>query len=314
MKIFLVLILTFLNLFSLELNSAIKTYKASGSVVDLVQKENLLYASTDVGIVNIFDIKTGKIVRNIKVKKIKDFMGDEVESKIFSVDILENKILILSQSEQGFRRLYIETDKKKELIIDTSASLAIAKAKFINKNTVLLALLSNELISYNIKTKKQNWKIQVSGARFSNFVLNENRDKVIVADESGDLKEHSTKNGKLIKKFEGKNLDNVFQVDTKNGVIATAGQDRRVVIYTPVTVYYKKSTFLVYSVGLSASGNRVAYSSDEKNNVTVFDTNTRDELGTFGKNKMIITNIVFMNENEFFVSSDDSLINLYEIK
>lgn len=38
--------------------------------------------------------------------KIKDFLGDVIDSKIYSVDVLE-KYLILSQGEQGGRNLDI---------------------------------------------------------------------------------------------------------------------------------------------------------------------------------------------------------------
>jgi len=313
MKIFLLVSFLVFSVFASEIKP-FKTYNASSSVVDLIYVDKTLYATTDEGIVNIFDPKSTKRIGKITVPKVKDFMGDEVNSKIYSIDIINKKIMLLSQTKQGFRRIHIIDAGKKELIIDASMQLAIAKAKFLDENTLILALLSNELISYDIKAKKQNWKFQVSGARFSNFVLNEDRSEVIVADESGDLKVYKTLDASFVKKLAGKNLDNVFQVDTKNGVIATAGQDRRIVIYDEYSAYYKKSSFLIYSVGLSPSGKRVAYSSDENNNVTVFNTETKENLGVFGGNKMTLTNIVFINEDEFFVSSDNSLIYLYKIK
>lgn len=291
-----------------------KSYKADGAVVDMLFANKHLYVSTDAGTVDIFDIKTTKKIQTIEVEKIKDFVGDEVDSKVYSVDVLDNFILVLSQASGGFRRVDIHHDGKRERVIEASDSLAIAKAKFLNKNTIILALLSNEIISYDIKKRKRNWTFQASGAKFSNFALDETRAKIVIADESGDLKIHATKDGKFIKKLSGENLDNVFQVDIKNGVIATAGQDRRVVVYEPFSAYYKLAPFLIYSVGLSPSGKRVAYASDEDNNVIVFNTTTKEDIVTLGGNKMTISNIVFMNENELFVSSDDNTINFYKIK
>jgi WD40 repeat protein len=243
-------------------------------------------------------------------------MGDEVDSKIYSVDVLDNQVLLLSQAKNGFRRVHIYKDKKLELIIPYTKNLTISKVKFLNKDTILLGMLSNELISFNLNTKAYNWSIQVSGAKFSDFALSENKDEAIVADESGSLKIHNMKDGKLINLLEGQNLDNVFQIDYKNGIIATAGQDRRVVIYAYKfdSAYYQSSSFLIYSVGLSPSGKRVAYSSDENNNITVFNTITKSVLGKFGGNKMTLSKILFLNENEFLVSSDDKTINLYKIK
>jgi len=297
----------------------IKQYIASGAVTDIIVNNSKLYSATNAGSVDIFDIKSKKLLEKIKVEDIHDFTGDKVSSKIYSIDIIDNQLLILSQAMQGFRRVHIYKNKKLEVVIPYTKSLTIAKAKFIDKDNILLGMLSNELVSYNIKTKSYNWSIQVSGAKFSNFVFDEKKTQVIVADESGNLKIHDIKDGKHIKTLKGKNLDNVFQVDYKNGIIATAGQDRRVVIYAPkfnsaYSGIYKTSSFLIYSVGLSPSGKLVGYSSDENNNITVFNTITKSTVGKFGGNKMTLTNILFLNEKEFLVASDDKTINLYKIK
>ena len=106
-----------------------------------------------------------------------------------------------------------------------------------------------------------------------------NKTEIVVADESGELQIYNTKSSKHIKTLSGQNLDNVFAVDYKNEIIATAGQDRRVVVYNMNynSAYYKTSNFLIYSVGLSPSGKFVAYASDENNNVTVFKKNTKSK-------------------------------------
>ena len=316
MKALLILGLLFNFLYALNIKPPTSQFESSGSVVDLIIRDGLLYSATDASCVDIFNIETKKIINTIKVDKITDFIGDLIDSKVYSVDVIGNKIMILSQAEKGYRRVHIQANNNLELIIPFSDKLYIAKAKFIDENTLVLALLSNEIISYDISTKKQNWRVQVSQSKFSNFVLNEKKDEIIVADESGDLKILSTADGLQKKKLTGQNLDNVFQVDYKNSIIATAGQDRRVVIYNTEynSAYYKTASFLIYSVGLSPSGKIVAYSSDENNNITVFKTNTKSIIGTFGGNKMTLTHIVFINENEFFVSSDSNTINMYKIK
>ena len=291
-------------------------YISSGAVTDIVYKDKKLYSATDASCVDIFDVSSKKILKKIKVSQIKDFMGDIIDSKVYSVDIYENKILILSQAQSGARRVHIYENDKLELVIPYTDKLFIAKAKFLDADTILLGLLSNEIISYDIQKKKSNYRVAISQSKFSNFVLNEDKSQVVIADESGDLKLHNTKDASFISELSGQNLDNVFQVDIKNGVIATAGQDRRVVIYVPKfnSAYYKTANFLIYSVGLSPSGKIVAYAHDENNNVALFNTITKSKLGTFGGNKMTLTSILFINEKEFFVSSDDKTINMYKIK
>jgi hypothetical protein len=314
-NIFLVLILIS-SLFGAKIIDPISQYVSTGAVIDLVFKDNKLYSATDASCVDIFDFKTKKIIKQIKVSKITDFMGDIIDSKIYSVDVIKNKILILSQAQKGARRVHIYENGKLSLVLPYTKKLFIAKAKFLDENTILLGLLSDEMISYDINKQKNNYRIQISQSKFSNFVLNEKKDEVIIADESGDLKIHKTKDGSFVKELTGQNLDNVFQVDIKNGVIATAGQDRRVAIFVPKfnSAYYKTTNFLIYSVGLSPSGKFCGYASDENNNVTVFNTITKSKLGVFGQNKMTLSNILFINENEFFSASDDKTINFYKIK
>ena len=301
MKKIFILVFLISSLFGAKIIDPISQYVSSGAVVDLLFKDNKLYSATDASCVDIFDFETKEIIQKITVSQITDFMGDTIDSKVYSVDVIGEKILVLSQAQKGARRVHIYENGKLELVLPYTDKLFIAKARFLDSDNILLGLLSSEIISYNIKTKKQNYRIQVSQSKFSNFVLNESKDEVIIADESGDLKIHKTKDGSFIKELSGQNLDNVFQVDTKKGIIATAGQDRRVVIYAPQfkSSYYETAKFLIYSVGLSPSGKRVAYASDEKNNVTVFNTITKKKLGVFGGNKMTLSNIILSMKMSF---------------
>ena len=302
------------SLFSAKIELPTERYKASGSVTDIFYKNKKLYVATDNGCVDIIDVTTKKILQTLEVSKIKDFMGDVVDSKILSIDILNNNILVLSQGEHGYSRVDMFTNNKISNIITVKDKISIAKSKFLNDYTIILGLLSNDIISYNIKTKKKNWVTQASQSKFSNFVLNEDKSEIVVSDESGNLQIFKTKDATHIKTLSGENLDNVFQVDYKNGIIATAGKDRRVVIYDGNSAYYKSADFFIYSVGLSPSAKLVGYASDEQNNVTIFKTATKTVVGIYGSNKMTISNILFINEKEFFVSSDNRIINFYKIK
>lgn len=316
MKLFIFLMFVVSLAFSQNIKNPISSFKLSGSLVDMIYKDDKLYCATGASSVDIFDFKSKKLIKRIELGKITDFIGDKIDSKVYSVDLVDDKILILSQDEKGFRRVHIHQNNKTELLFGYKESLTVSKAKFLDKDTILLALLSNELVSYDIKSKKNNWLKQVSGEKFSDFALNEQKSEVVIADESGNLKIHSTKDGKFLKLIADKNLDNVFQIDYKNGFIATAGQDRRVVLYnTKVgTSAAIQSSFLVYSVGLSPKAVYAGYSSDEQNNVTVVDVSAKSAIGKFGGNSMTLTKILFINENEFLVGSDSDIVNLYSVK
>jgi len=316
MKTLFILAVFFFSLYSSLLQEPILQYVSSGGVVDMVADNNRLYVATTASCVDIFDIRSAKRINTIKVPKIKDFMEDIIDSKVYCVDTLDNRIVILSQGNKGSRRVHLFKQGNLALLISNEDQLYISKVRFLDKNTLILGLLGNELISYDIEKKKINWRVHVSHSKFSDLVLNEKKDEIVVADESGNLKILSVNKGFLIDTLSGQNLDNVFQVDYKNGKIATAGQDRRIVVYDrkSESAYYRTAPFLIYSVGLSPSGSKVGFASDENNNVTVFNTYTQETLGRFTGNKMTLTKILFLDENAFLVSSDDKVINLFQVK
>ena len=313
--IYLMLILT-VTLFGAKIQKARLEYIASGNVTDMVVSKGVLYASTDASCIDVFDIKSAKVVKRIKIEQIKDYTGDLIDTKIFALDILGGKILILSQGLKGYNRVYLYENNKLSLLIADSNELAISKAKFLDKDRILLALISDEIILYDTKNKKPIYKATSSASTFSDFDFSDDKTKVVVADESGDLQLLLTKDGSHIKSFTHQNLDNVFQVDYTKGIIVTAGKDRRVVVYNTRDnkSYYKTSNFFIYSVGLSPSANIVAYSSNVNNDVTLFNRKTKSTLGVFGGNRSTLSKILFLNEKEFLVSGASRTINLYKLK
>ena len=229
--------------------------------------------------------------------------------------MLNDSVLILSQGEQGGRNLGIYKNGQMQNIIDDSQRMFIGRAKFLDENHIIYALLSNQIYLYDIQNKKILKEIQISQSKFSNFKLTKDKSKFIVSDESGVITMLDSKSFEVLKTFKNQNLDNVFQADIKGNLILTAGQDRRAAVYNIDTnsAYYKEFSFLIYSVALSPNTNLAAVASDEENNVTVFNINTKENLYKLTQNKSTLTNILFINENEIFVTSDDKKINYYKI-
>lgn len=307
-------LILFLNLNAKDLEPNFSLI-ASGAVTDLVLKEEKLYVATTASSLDIFDINTKEKIDSIKTSKIKDFTGDIIDSKIYSVDVLEDNILLVSQGEKGGRNLSIFNNGKISNLIEDKERLFIARAKFLDENHLIFALLSNQIYLYDIKNKKILKELQISQSKFSNFKLTSDKTKVVVSDESGILTMLNSKTFEIIKTFKNQNLDNVFQVDIKDDIILTAGQDRRSAVYSldGRISYYKEFSFLIYSAGLSPSGTLAAVASDEENNVTVFNVNSKENICNLTQNRSTLTNILFINENEIIVSSDDKKINFYKL-
>lgn len=313
-KIVLIIFVFTVNLLAITNLEPTKVFKSSGTVQSLVYLDNILYAGTSNGTVEIFDTQTTEKLKETKLPDIKDFMGDTIPAKIYSIDVLNDKVLIVSQGMKGYRNIFVFENEKLNKVIDIEEKYFVQKAKFLSNEKIIFALLSNQIGSYDLKAKKLDYLIQISPSSFSDFALSEDKKSIATTDESGIVRKFDVKSGQLFGEIMKKNLDKVYQLDFKSGVILTAGQDRQAVVYNSFSSYDFKYDFLLYSCGLSPSAKIGAVAYNEKNEVIVFDLSSKKELFNLRGQKATLTQILFINDDEVFVSSDDSNINYFKLK
>jgi hypothetical protein len=290
-----------------------KSFHASGNVQTMVVKDNLLYSGTSNGAVDIFNLSTKGKLNTIQLPKIKDFTGDTIKAKVYSVDFLKDSLLITSQGENGYNNIFVYKEKKLEQIINTKNKLLVQKANFITEDLILIGLLSNQVGLYDIKNKKHIYLTQLSMSSFSHFMVSEDKQTFISTDESGVIRIVNTKNGQVLKKLPAINLDKIYQLDYKNKVVLTAGQDRKSVVYKNNGTYSLDFDFLLYSCALNPKGDIGAVAYNEKNEVLVFDINSKKYLFNLVGQEATMTQILFINENELLVSSDSNKINYFKL-
>lgn len=312
-KIFIIFALI-VNLFAIDTLEPTKVFKASGTVQDIVYKDSKLYAGTSNGSVEIFDTISGEKIQTIKVPDIEDFMGDVIPAKIYSIDFVDGKILIASQGMRGYRNIFLYENGELKKIIGIDKKYFIQKASFIDANKIVFALLSNQIGVYDIKNKKLEYLKQISPSSFAHFMLSEDKKELVTTDESGVVRKLDISNGKVLDDKMAKNLDKVYQLDYKNGVILTAGQDRKSVIYKDGSCDELHFDFLLYSCGLSPNAKLGGVAYNEKNEVLVFDVKSKKYLYKLVGQKATLTQILFINEDELYISSDDSQINYFKLR
>ncbi len=264
----------------------------------------------------IYDINKRKKIKTLSVPDITDFAGETIKTKIFSIDVFGNNILIVSQGKGGYRDVYFFDKGKRIKIIDAlSSKMMIKKAYFSDKNKIILGLLSNELVLYDIIKNKETYRIHLSTSVFSNFVTDKTRSLVFATEESGKVRMLGLKNGAVYAEYSGQNLDNVYSLDYQNGTIITAGQDRKVGIYKikTGTAYHIPASFLVYCVALNSDASLGAYSANEENDIFIFDVRTKQIKYKLKGQKSTQTKIFFINNNRLISSSEDSEIMFWKI-
>jgi len=290
--------------------------KTKGIVKDMVLNDIMLVIGTDSGLLQVYDTAGKKFVKEIKLENIKDFMGDEIPARVFSVDKYEQKYVLLSDSGKGgYTNMWLHENNQTIALLTAKDRLSTIKVRFIDNTHVLLGLLGNEAVLFDIVKKREVYRVQLSESKFSDFALNEQRTQAVFACESGVLNVIDTKTGKVIKVLQGQNVDNVYKVDFKKGFVSAAGQDRRGALYYLLSEKgtYIQGDFLIYATALSPLALRVAFAMDEENNISIYDINTKSKIAIFKGQKSTLNTIIFQDDKRLFSSSDDDSIMLWKL-
>ncbi len=314
------LISIFLLIVSVQANTTIRPYdfiEASGNVIDIVISDDMLTVSTDMGTIESYNMASKKQLMIEKFPMIKDFMGDDIYPKVFSTDYLKfsKRYLAVVQGVSGLRELFVIKNGKKTKLISEKEKLFISKAKFVDENRIMIALLSNEYILFDIKEKKILYRLHVSYSHFSDFMLSLDKSMLVGSSESGEITVLNIENGKIIKILKGGNVDNVYKVDIKNGKVLAAGQDRRGIVYDLDTESYSRfdGNFLIYAGALSPSAKMAAFAFTEDNDIVIFDIFSDKQVHTLKGQKSTLNSIVFIDENTLVSGSDDKFIMMWKL-
>lgn len=292
-----------------------RVIETRGNVQQIAVVDGAIIAGTSAGTLETYALNDASKHAVFTFESIKDFTGDSVLPKVFSVDKLDQTLLAVVQASNGARELCLVRDGKVNVLIDAHANLFISKAKFIDANRILVALLSNEIFVWDIKAQKELYRIQPSLSHFSDFALNETKTMVASSSESGEVTVFDAFSGKIIKVLKGANVDNVYKVDFKKERVLCAGQDRRGIVYTLQNGTYERfdASFLIYAGALSPELRLGAFAFNEDNDIVLFDLATHAKVHTLKGQKSTLNTIVFANERELVSSSDDQFIMIWRL-
>ena len=315
-KYLFLLALTFMSVYASAVLTPAWQLDVNASVKDMVLDKDTLVIGTDNGTLKVYDLKEKKFTKTIGLPKVKDFMGDLMPPKVFSVDVMDGKYVLLSDSGKGgYVNIWIDENNHTTQIISAKDKKVVVKVRFVDATHLLFGYLGNEVALYNLVDKKEIYRVQLSESKFSDFALNKTKTKVVFACESGILNVVETQTGKILKVLKGQNVDNVHMVDFKHNIVSAAGQDRRAVLYDVNTGKgsYIPSDFFIYATGMSPSTKQVAFSMHEDNAITVYNRNTQSEIAQLKGQHSTLNSIVFQDENTVFASSNNSVIMMWKL-
>jgi WD40 repeat protein len=295
-----------------ELLTPANQIEAQGNVIDMVVQEGLLIAGTDGGTLEIYDELTHELKQTIVFDPIEDFMGNPMASKIFSVDKIKGsqRYLALLQSPTSYRRLAIVQDGVVDYVIEESDKLMIKKAKFVSSDKVLLGLLSNEILLFDLNSKKSIYRYQLTQSHFSDFDLSDDKTLAVSTDESGKVYLVDVATGNVLQTYSGGNVDNIYKLDMQGNRIITAGQDRRGIVYDRSLGKFDRydGEFLIYACALSPSSDLGAFAFTEQNDIVIYELKSGRKIHTLRGQKSTLNSIVFVDEKKLYSASDDKFI------
>ena len=292
-------IFTFLCIFSFAYE-----LKLNSNVTALKFNEQDLYIGTDQGEILQYNIEDKSLKKLLSLPKIKNYYENS-PAKIYSVDIYNNSLLILSEGDFGAKNLSLYD---KNLQIKKLQKNSVKKAFFMDENTYLLVLFGSEidLIDKNLNTLK---KFKFSHSSLNNVVLSEDKDRLVAGFESGEVELFDLNNWKILKNYDNIHKDNIYQVDLKKDTILSCGTDRRIGVVKNGEQNFLQKSFLIYACALSPDGNLAVYSDNEAGISTVFDTRNFKTVKTFDNENLMSEFIIFINDKDFIISGfGDSII------
>jgi len=303
--IFLVLLLT-VNAKDI---TPVATIKASGLVSDFVEDNGYLYVATDAGSVDIIDLRTQKIVKQIIFEPLKTAMGDFVPTRVHSVDRSHGKTLLVTSGTSAYRNVWIHDGEHLRKIIDEEKHLMPKRAFFTDTDKIVFGTFGSDVILYDNKENYKLYESHISESTMGGMVLSHDKKKMVISDESGTVRVLDVKSSKVEKTFSSEHVDNIYRVAYSNGVIITAGQDRRVGVYKKnKKAYHIKSDFLVYCVGLSPSGKTGVYSSGTEHDLQLFHTGNGTKTDRLLGHYATPNKIMFIHENALISAGDEDTV------
>lgn len=288
-----------------------------GAAKDIVTDGKMLYIGTDTGKMQRYNMQTKQFGAEVQFPDIEDFMGDTIHTRVSSLDAMDGRFAMLTDSGiGGYANIWMREHHVTTKLLSHKDKRAIVKIRFIDRDHLLFGYLGNEAALYSIPEKKERYRVQLTESKFSDFALNNDRTKAAFGCESGEITVIDVKTGKTIKVLSGINKDNTYKVDFKHGIVSGAGQDRVGSVYDLTSGKGEgiKGSFLIYATGLSPSAKRVAFAVDEQNTIAVYKTSTLSKQYLLKGQKSTLNAIVFVDEKTIVSASDDDTVMVWKLK
>lgn len=291
-------------------------------------KPNALFVGTDAGEIVEYDLAQKKFNPQflIRLSRVQNYYEKDLGARIHSFDMLDNAFLLVSEGNFGTQNISVCKNFKIKAEGNTGCATIkspfanIKKAFFIDKNTALFVLLSSDIKLVDLKdfanvgAKKERTipvlkEFKFSHTSLNDAVLDEQKQNLLVASESGELQVFDIKAWKLLANYNKIHKDTLDQVDFKSGVIISCGKEKKVGIVKAGKQRFLQKNSLVYACALSPSGEVAAFASNTagKESVELINTANLQSVKLFDDD-FFAKFIIFLNENDLAIAGGSTIL------
>ncbi len=311
-----IVLFVFVLLLGYSLNAQ-KVIATSAPVNDFViDGENIIVSTTD-GTIEVYNIAGKNMLYKVQFKKTKDFAGDLFDTEVFKIVKVGSAIIAVARGENGFNNIYTIANKKINLLISGSEiKSVVVDIAVSDDNMLLLGLLSNELVKYDIVARKVVYRKQISNYAFSAMCTDEKGEFVFATDESGVVHKVKVSTGELIENYKGQNVDNVLCIDYSKGVVVCGGKDRRISTYN---IYMNKGSHFdtgkfITTVAISPSGEKIVWYDTETNNLELISLSNNKDIKQLQGHISMVNKIEFVSETKIVSAGIDNKVLFWTLK
>ncbi|MGG7048898.1 MULTISPECIES: WD40 repeat domain-containing protein [unclassified Campylobacter] len=316
MRKILVLLAFFGICFSAEISQPTRVVSAFSNVISSNLIDEMLYLGTDIGEVEIYDIKNDKFLPKIILPKKKAYFADEPSSRVFSIDRLDDKLLVLAELSYDERRLFVykfDGEKFTEINNFITPNKSAKKAFFTSKNEAIISDFGNEIYIVDLTSAQLKFKHKFSIALYVDFEISKNRDKIAIGAESGVIYEYDLKTRQVIKTHNFFK-DNMYDIDYVDDALAVGSITRQVGVFDGSNLNYFNADFIVYALALSPDKSKIAFMNGEHSDIVVYDIKSKELLHTIKTGQEILSEIYLSNDGRIISIAYQKEVKFWSIK
>ena len=288
-------------------------FRVEGIVTDLAADGERLYVGTDMGRVEVFDLRGMKLLGRIPLPPLTTARGVRIPSRVQSVDVRKGRLLVTTMGKEGYRVVWLLGPEGARKVVDETQKLILKEARFADDDRIVMVTFGAEFAACSLGERSLLYRRSVGESTVGDMATMEGN-RSVVSDESGAVSVVDVGSGEVVERLPSKHLDHVHSVAHAAGVTVSGGQDRKVFVTYRGKSYPISAGFPVFCVAVSPDGKVGAYTRGDEQAIRLFDTATGRTLKDLKGHRALIHRILFLKDGRLVSAERGPVVLMWRWK